>query len=61
MESVEKTCGSCMYGDYYKRKGATLKTAVMCEVYSHRMERGHKACHNWKERKDGRSIREMPL
>lgn len=50
MEKEERCCGSCLYGDYYKRKGATLKTAVLCEVYSRRMERGHKACHNWKEK-----------
>lgn len=47
-----KTCGNCVYGDYYKRKCCVIKTHVECEVYSRKYERQQKACHNWKEKKN---------
>jgi hypothetical protein len=51
MDKNERCCGNCYYGDYYKRKCAVIKTSILCEVYTRRMETGHKPCHNWKERR----------
>ena len=52
MEKDERCCGNCHYADYYKRRGGVTITAwVDCEVYTRKMERQHKPCHNWKERK----------
>lgn len=47
---TKKVCGNCLYGDYYSRK-VKQTTYVDCEVYTQKFEKGHKACHNWKEKK----------
>ncbi len=51
MEKEERCCGNCLYGNYYKRKCSVITAWVDCEVYTRKMERQHKPCHNWKERK----------
>ncbi len=51
MEKEKRCCGNCRYADYYRRKCKPLTAWVECEVYSTKKERGHKPCHNWKEKK----------
>lgn len=49
---VEKNCGNCRYGNYYKRRlKRTLVGFVDCEVYSCKKEIS-KVCVNWKEKKN---------
>ena len=51
-EENTKTCGTCLYGKYYKRHhNMPITSFVDCEVYSTKKASKEKGCSNWKERK----------
>lgn len=52
MSEKDKTCGTCLYGNYYKRHHNMKMTSfVDCEVYSTKKASKEKGCSNWKEKK----------